>query len=84
MLCFIEGEDYHGKEFTVKFETGITSMSLQVPIVSDKVTSQEPQEGDEYFTLNISYVDPDTRVGIETPNVTLVLITDIRKCGCVG
>ena len=84
MLCFIEGEDYHGKEFTVKFEVGITSMSLQVPIVSDKVTPQEPQEGDEYFTLNISYVDPDTRVGIETPNMTLVLIRDIRKCGCVG
>lgn len=74
--------DYHGKVFEVKFEVGITSMSFQVPIVSDKYIDQMP-EGDENFTLNILKVNPETRVGIQTPNTTLVLIWD-SECGCVG
>ena len=82
MLCFAEGVDYHGKEFVVKFEASIISMSFQVPIVSDKV--QTPAEGDENFTLGISNVEPDTRVGIGTPNMTLVLILDSSKCWCTG
>ena len=81
LLCSIEGEDYHGKDFTVEFKAGFTSMSFQVPIVSD---SPETPEGDENFTLSIAYVNPDSRVDIETPNMTLVLITDISKCVCVG
>ena len=83
-LCFAEGLDYHGKVFEVKFEVGITSMSFQVPIVSDKHI-ENMTEGDEDFTLHILQVHPDTRVGIETPNTTLVLIMDSEcGCGCVG
>ena len=73
-LCSTEGEDYHGKEFELKFGAHVTAMSFQVPVVSDKLS-----EGTENFTLNISAVSSNTHVGIATPGTALVLLLDISE-----
>ena len=63
--------DYSGKTFEVKFDVGVTMLSLNVRIIADKVAN----ETEEVFTATITGVDT-TRVSIGEPSSTSIFIVD--------
>jgi hypothetical protein len=68
----VEGMDYSGKTFEVKFDVGVTMLSLNVRIIADKVAN----ETEEVFTATITGVDT-TRVSIGEPSSTSIFIVDV-------